>query len=66
VVEQRFRAVQEVLDGVAVVEVARRNGVTRQMVHRWLRRYAEADGLAAGLADRSSRPGGVRFRCRLR
>jgi len=56
VVEQRFVAVQEVLDGVPVTEVARRNGVTRQTVHRWLRRYAEAEGLA-GLADRSSRPG---------
>jgi transposase-like protein len=55
VVEQRFRAVQEVLDGVPVTEVARRYGVTRQTVHRWLRHYAEAEGLA-GLADRSCRP----------
>jgi DNA invertase Pin-like site-specific DNA recombinase len=37
-VEQRFAAVQEVLDGVPVTEVARRKGVTRQTVHRWLRR----------------------------
>jgi transposase-like protein len=43
-VEQRFRAVQEVLDGVLVTEVARRNQVSRQTVHRWLRRYAEGEG----------------------
>ena len=56
VVEQRYRAVLEVLDGASVVEVARRNGVTRQTVHGWLRRYASGGGLGA-LADRSSRPG---------
>jgi transposase InsO family protein len=54
VVEQRYRAVLEVLEGASVIEVARRNGVTRQTVHEWLRRYAN-DGLGA-LADRSSRP----------
>ncbi len=54
VVEQRHKAVLEVLDGLAVSEVALRYGVTRQTVHRWLRRY-EASGLA-GLADASSRP----------
>ena len=55
VVEQRYRAVLEVLeDGVPVVEVARRYGVARQTVHEWLARYA-AGGMA-GLADRSSRP----------
>jgi transposase InsO family protein len=54
-VEQRYRAVLEVLEeGVSVTEVARRYGVARQTVHGWLRRYAE-DGLG-GLADRSSRP----------
>ena len=53
-VEQRYKAVMEVLDGAAVVDVARRNGVVRQTVHDWLRRYA-AGGLA-GLADGSSRP----------
>lgn len=37
-----------------MTEVARRYGVTRQTVHRWLRRY-EAAGLA-GLTDASSRP----------
>lgn len=55
VVEQRYRAVLEVLDGASVVGVAQRNGVTRQTVHEWLRRYAGEGGLG-GLADRSSRP----------
>ncbi len=54
VVEQRHRAVLEVSDGLSVSEVARRYGVTRQTVHRWLRRYA-GSGLA-GLCDASSRP----------
>jgi transposase InsO family protein len=54
-VEQRYRAVLEVLnDGATVTDVARRYGVARQTVHEWLRRYA-AQGLA-GLVDRSSRP----------
>ena len=45
VVEQRYQAVLEVLkDGVPIVEVAARFGVTRQSVHRWLKRYA-AEGL---------------------
>ena len=34
--------------------VAEQLGVSRATVHKWLRRYREAD--AAGLADRSSRP----------
>jgi transposase len=56
VVEQRYRAVLEVLnDGATVTDVARRYGVARQMVHTWLRRYADL-GLG-GLADRSERPG---------
>jgi transposase InsO family protein len=55
-VEQRYQAVREVLDGATVVDVARRNGVARQTVHDWLRRYA-AGGMAA-LADKSSRPDG--------
>jgi transposase InsO family protein len=55
VVEQRHAAVLEVLvDGAPVSEVARRYGVTRQTLHRWLRRYAKA-GLA-GLVDQSSTP----------
>src|SRR5215210_4513859 len=55
-VEQRYRAVCEVLDGATVIDVARRNGVARQTVHGWLRAYATG-GMAA-LADRSSRPQG--------
>jgi len=56
VVEQRYRAVLEVLDeGVPVTVVARRYGVARQTVHEWLRRYASEGGLA-GLADRSPKP----------
>jgi transposase InsO family protein len=53
-VEQRYRAVIDVLDGMSVTDVARRNNVTRQSVHTWLRRYAEG-GMAA-LADKSSKP----------
>ena len=56
VVEQRYRAVLEVLEeGTPVTEVARRYGVARQTVHQWLARYA-SDGGLAGLGDRSSRP----------
>jgi transposase InsO family protein len=54
-VEQRYQAVREVLDGASVTDVARRYGVVRQTVHEWLRRYA-TDGGLTGLADRSSRP----------
>ena len=53
-VEQRYEAVREVLDGASVTDVARRFGVARQTVHVWLVRYA-GHGLA-GLADKSSRP----------
>jgi transposase InsO family protein len=53
-VEQRYKAVLEVLDGATVTDVVRRNGVVRQTVHDWLRRYAR-EGLA-GLADGSSKP----------
>jgi len=54
-VEPRYQAVLEVLQqGATITEVAVRFGVTRQTVHRWLRRYA-AGGLAA-LADGSERP----------
>jgi transposase InsO family protein len=54
VVEQRYQAVLEVLDGIPVTEVAERFGVTRQTVHRWVARYRES-GLA-GLSDRSHAP----------
>jgi transposase len=53
-VEQRYEAVREVLDGASVTVVARRFGVARQTVHAWLVRYA-CGGLA-GWADQSSRP----------
>ncbi|MFV0306390.1 MAG: helix-turn-helix domain-containing protein [Desertimonas sp.] len=54
-VEQRYQAVLEVLNQASTVtDVAVRFGVTRQTVHRWLRKYA-AEGIA-GLADRSARP----------
>ena len=49
VVEQRLKAVLEVLDGAT-----RRYLVGRQTVHEWLRRYAAA-GLK-GLVDQSSKP----------
>jgi transposase-like protein len=55
VVEQRYQAVLEVLNqGATVTDVARRNGVARQTVHEWLRRYA-SQGLS-GLVDGSARP----------
>jgi transposase InsO family protein len=53
-VEQRHKAVLEVLAGATISDVALRNGVTRQTVHRWLRRYALLG--IGGLADHSSRP----------
>lgn len=54
VMQQRHEAVLEVLGGTAVTAVARRYGVARQTVHRWLRRYARSG--IAGLADDCSRP----------
>jgi transposase InsO family protein len=53
-VEQRYDAVKEVLDGATVKDTATRYGVDRRTLHRWLVRYA-TDGLAA-LADKSSKP----------
>ena len=53
-VEQRLKAVLEVLDGATVTDVARRYEVTRQSVHNWLRRHA-TDGFK-GLVDLPSRP----------
>jgi transposase InsO family protein len=53
-VEQRHKAVLEVLGGTSVTDVARRYEVTRQTVHAWLRRYGTS-GLA-GLVSHSSRP----------
>jgi transposase len=54
VVEQRYQAVLQVLDGILVTEVAERFGVARQTVHRWAARYR--DGGIDGLADRSHAP----------
>ena len=53
-VEQRYDAVREVLDGASVKDTATRYGIDRRTLHRWLVRYA-TDGLAA-LADKSSKP----------
>jgi transposase len=52
--EQRHKAVLEVLNGATVTDVSRRYGVARQTLHDWLRRYAR-NGMAA-LSDRSSKP----------
>jgi transposase len=54
VVEQRYQAVLQVLDGIPVTEVAERFGVARQTVHRWLARYRDSG--IDGLADRSHAP----------
>jgi transposase-like protein len=45
-VEQRYRAVLQVLEGATITDVAKRYGVARQTVHDWLRRYANDGGLA--------------------
>ncbi len=52
--EHRYRAVQDVLNGGAVAEVARQYGTSRQSLHGWLRRY-QAEGYD-GLSERSRRP----------
>jgi transposase InsO family protein len=53
-VEQRLKAVHEVLDGAPVVDVAERYGVVRQTVHTWLKNYS-TNGMT-GLVDKSSKP----------
>jgi transposase len=53
-VEQRYRAVLEVLDGSSVGEVALRYGVSRQPVHAWKGKYL-AGGIEA-LREASRRP----------
>ena len=50
-VEQRYNALREVLDGASATDAARRKGVSRQTVHTWLRRYASSG--IAGLIDKS-------------
>jgi hypothetical protein len=60
-VEQRYKAVLEVLDGATVTDVPRRNGVVRQTVYDWLRRYA-AGGLAGWPTRHPSRsPAPIRW-----
>jgi transposase len=55
VAEQRYQAVMAVIaDGLSVLQVAEKFGVSRQTLHTWLARY-EAGGLE-GLRDRSHRP----------
>lgn len=55
VMEQKYQAVLAVIrDGVSIIEVANRFGVSRQSVHRWLLRY-EMEGMA-GLTERSHKP----------
>jgi putative transposase len=55
IVDQRVEAVKLVVEaGVAVSEVAARNGVSRQAIYNWLEQY-RADP-EAGLNDRSRRP----------
>ena len=55
VMEQKYQAVLAVIrDGVSIVEVANRFGVSRQSVHSWLLRY-EMEGIS-GLTERSHRP----------
>ena len=54
VVEMRLDAVQAVLAGSTVVEVAARVGVSRSTLHRWLSRYLLTQ--LAVLADQSHRP----------
>ena len=57
VMEQRYQAVQAVIrDGVPIVEVARRFGVSRQSVHSWLLRN-EVSAMP-GLMNLSHRPDG--------
>jgi transposase len=53
-VEQRYRAVLEVLDGSPVSEVAVRYGVSRQSVYSWKARHAAAG--IDGLREASRRP----------
>jgi transposase InsO family protein len=53
-VEQRYRAVLEVLDGSPVSEVAVRYGVSRQSVYAWKARHAAAG--IDGLREASRRP----------
>ncbi len=55
VMEQRYQAVSAVIhDGLSVIEVASRFGVSRQTIHSWLLKY-EKSGLP-GLVNHSHKP----------
>ncbi len=55
VMEQRYQAVSAVIhDGLSVIEVASRFGVSRQTIHSWLLKY-EKNGLP-GLINHSHKP----------
>ncbi len=54
-VEQRYRAVIDVLDGMSVTDVARGNKVSRQSVHTWLRRYAKGGHCRTGRQEFEAR-----------
>ena len=60
VVEQRYLAVREALDGAKITDVATRYGVDRRTVHRWLVRYANevTAGPAEAVWTRWLRPSG--------
>lgn len=60
VVEQRYRAVLEVLDGSSVTEVARRYGVVRQPVYALQRRYTGDCECPRQSPSRHPPPGGQR------
>ena len=69
VAEQRFNAVMEVLrDGLTVVGVAERYGVSRQAAHGWLRTHAyhyccKSTLATAYAVGRRALPGGWRMGC---
>ena len=59
VVEQRYLAVREALDGAKITDVATRYGVDRRTIHRWLRPLRERGPRRAGgpeLAARTAVP----------
>lgn len=55
-VNERMKAIELVRSGVSISEAARRHGVTRQCLYKWLDRY-ETEGIR-GLIDRSRAPHG--------
>jgi transposase len=55
VVEQRYEAVAVSRDGQTVAHVARVYGVSRQTLHKWLRRYDQPAWLGSLTAHRPNR-----------